>query len=96
MKKFIANLLCILGLGVHGKTPHFYRIDVIDQCNEKNGYSLCIKSKYDLGEDNVVDYAIKSCILDRWDAKEYTINVEDITNDEYELRFWEKDAVSID
>ena len=57
---------------------------------------MCIKSKDDLGEDNVVDYAIKSGIIDRWDAKEYTINVEDITNDEYELRFWEKNAVSVD
>lgn len=76
--------------------PHFYRIDMIDQYDENNGYSVCIKSKDDLGEDNVVDYAIKRGIIDKWDVKEYAINVEDITNDEYELRFWEKDAVSVD
>ena len=78
------------------ETPHFYRIDVIDQYNEKNGYSVCIKSNDDLGEDNVVDYAIRSGVLDRGDVKEYAINVEDITNDEYELGFWEKNAVSVD
>jgi len=75
---------------------YYYRIDFIDDEKPKDGFSVCVASTEEIGEDNVLDAAIRANVIDKWDTKSFCVNIEDITTDEYELSFWKQEAVSLD
>ena len=73
----------------------FWRIDVIDENEDTNGYSFCVSVDTKENEDSIIDICLSNRLLNRFDYKEYTINVENITNDQYEMSFWSDDAINI-
>lgn len=65
----------------------------INVLNFKYGYSFAVKSKDNLTEDEILE----SCagFFDEVSDSAFA-NVEEITNDAYEMKHWEKDAYSLD
>lgn len=60
-------------------------------------FSVCINTSDLVMSEEVIDLAIKHGVIDKWDI-ENTSNcvVEDITESEYDMKFWVSQSVAID
>ena len=70
---------------------HYYKIDFIGE----DGYSVCVSSATPLLEDEIIDYALEAEVIDKWDVEDFTVNVEEITDDEYEMSYWRDEAIEL-
>lgn len=60
-------------------------------------FSVSINTSDLVVEDEVVDLAIKHGVIDKDDVKNSSkCIVEDITDDEYDMKFWVSQSVAID
>ena len=66
----------------------FWKVDLIDEENERNGSSFCVATDTDVSEDDIVDLCLENDLLDDYEVQEFNIQVEDITDDDYEMDFW--------
>lgn len=53
-----------------------------------DGFSLCVSTSDLMFEDEVIDLAIANGVIDKEDVEDFQVNVEDITEDEHEMRYW--------
>ena len=67
---------------------HYWRIDFLGD----NGFSVCVCTTTDYNEEEIVDAAVKANVVDADDVKHYYTQVEEITNDEYEMKHWKDNA----
>ena len=70
----------------------FWKVDLIDEENESNGSSFCVATDSDVSEDDIVDLCLENDLLDDYELQEFNIQVEDITDDDYEMDFWASEA----
>ena len=70
----------------------FWKVDLIDEENESNGSSFCVATDTDVNEDDIVDLCLENDLLDDYEVQEFNIQVEDITDDDYEMDFWASQA----
>ena len=78
------------------KKKHYWRIDFIDTECEKDGFSLAVKSDTDFVDDQIVDASLVAGVIDNEDVEDYHVEVEEITDDEYEMKHWESMAYDLD
>ena len=70
----------------------FWKVNLIDEENESNGSSFCVATDSDVSEDDSVDLCLENDLLDDYEVQEFNIQVEDITDDDYEMDFWASEA----
>lgn len=75
---------------------YYWRIDFIDTECEKDGFSMSVKSDIDYLNDQIVDIALLAGVIDKEDVENYRVEVEDITDDDYEMGHWESMAYDLD
>lgn len=72
---------------------HYWKIDLIG--NECDGSSFCVVTNTNENETTIVQNCLDANLIDSSDMDYYTINAEEITDDDYEMGFWKKCAVNI-
>ena len=70
----------------------FWKVNLIDEENESNGSSFCVATDIDVSEDDIVDLCLENDLLDDYEVQEFNIQVENITDDDYEMDFWASQA----
>ena len=78
------------------KKKYYWRIDFIDTECEKDGFSLAVKSDEEYIDNQIVDIALLAGVIDNEDVENYRVEVEEITDDEYEMGHWESMAYDLD
>lgn len=74
----------------------YWKVDFIDQYDEKNGFSLCVCCPCkDYVRDEILDVCIRKGLVDRYDVEDFVVNVEEISDDAHEMRFWKSQAVML-
>ena len=71
---------------------HYWRVD----CIGDNGFSLSVGTNDELQEDEVIDACVKMDLLNSADVKEFNVQAEEITDDNYEMSHWKDRAHDID
>lgn len=71
---------------------HFWRIDFLGD----DGFSVCVCTTANYEKEDIINASVKAGVVDVDDVKHFYTQVEEITDNEYEMEHWKPYAHTVE